>query len=93
MKKLLLGALLVILLASCDHSFNEQKVNDKSSVPVYYSDSTRWEKAKVLIVSEDVMYVKTDKDTYRITSVDNTFAFSTFLLIVLLLVFVMAAAV
>jgi len=72
MKKLLLGILLLLCLSSCEEGFRTQKIDENSSVPITYSDSTRWKPAKVYVLNDDKMYVKIEKDVYAVGYTDKT---------------------
>ena len=86
MKKLLLGILLLLCLSSCDEGFRTQKIDENSSVPITYSDSTRWKPAKVYVVDDHTMYVKIEKDVYKVQETNRTTQLFTVLFFILLIV-------
>lgn len=86
MKKLLLGILLLLCLSSCEEGFRTQKIDENSSVPITYSDSTRWKPAKVYIVDDHVMYVKIEKDVYEVHETNRNAQLVTALFFILLVI-------
>jgi hypothetical protein len=66
MRKLLTILLLLVVLTSCDQSIKKNLIDESGTVPLSYHDSTRWADAKILIEPENILYIKSEKDVYKI---------------------------